>query len=853
MYNKHIISEREAIDALAVIYGFHMADPINEALITKDSIVKMASAAYKELPAKLRNAFNAKLTNLKQGLEGKEGIGTPTDFLTDVGKLVADMDGDIQQVAKKLGQTAKQLKGEGTTQEAQSSLREGVNQKFEKFLRKWGMNIAIPATLALSFFGNLAYNAYGAVKSQFTGKAATNMVQVMTPGNITKDAAGLKQVNLGDYMKSLGSKPGGSGDKAPGGSDPGTSDADSDAVLKALNAQNTDFSDTDGPPNNDDDEVTKGVQFNTGGGYLSPEVQAKVVKSIVDDVLQKIEDQGGKVGTIEISPDAHITYDADDPGNSNKANGGGDLLKLRGATMKGIAKEVERQLSDILKEKVKIKVKELTKDNWKNQKQVKQDPQAKKAQAGTVTVKVNKGPKKIGILAPLRDFPSEPIPTGGSEEPRGGDEKPREKAGAEQPRTSDAVVGTDKILAQARGSNRLGQYGAIFKVLSNDKSDIFQALGKKPGETITDRELETLRNKKEGEASTLAQVILNSRKNPNTFLKKFAAAMGGKIDVEKRQRAYMAGAGEKGRSASGLNQGTVAELLREEFENMLTEAGVDQFLADASSLPKEVKLKVLALLADMYIQDNPEETISLVDPKEFGFTAQEITDAGFAFEPTSKKYIKLAKGEKKPTKGGTQQAAGFDKTQNSTITAPDVGRAEKALLNTSQLEQYFFTINTPDELAQLLIGLLQRFNKGKFTPQQVNTTLSNARSNLMEAQVQFSPDVKRLLDAIDKNNLLSSRLSDINDVKEASQMILRVALPFVNPKLTHGNIQTAIKQAQEHFAKDPKADTVGQPQQPQAGSSSQSKNTTATMPGNFKYSITKEEIQRFQKLAGIIK
>jgi hypothetical protein len=250
----------------------------------------------------------------------------------------------------------------------------------------------------------------------------------------------------------------------------------------------------------------------------------------------------------------------------------------------------------------------------------------------------------------------------------------------------------------------------------------------------------------------------------------------------------------------------------------------------------------------MYIQDNPEETVSLVDPKEFGFTAQEITDAGFAFEPTSKRYIKLAKGEKKPTKGGAQQPTTHDKTQGSIATTPDVDRLSAGIQKRKNIMQYFGRIDTPDELGQLLIGLIQRLEGGKFTPQEVSAALSASRSNLAEAEL---PHVKELFDLLDKDVSIKTLLTNINDVKEASQTILRVALAFVSPRFTDGNIQTAIKQAQDHFAKNPKAKTVGQPQQSQAGSSTQSKNTSTTMPGNFKYEITEDMFQRFQKLAGI--
>lgn len=842
MYNKHTLTKRDVREVLEVLSQLE-----NENLLAEG---RFTDWVKNKLSPKIADLTGAAKTNFLKGLQTiKNKIGKPSEVLGDYIELVKLYGGNQEELIR----DAKSLLSKGISEATDQSTNKRGLAGLEKFLKKFKLNVILP----IVFLAQMVAQNISIVKPAFTDAENTKIERYMDYGTPTNDPDGFDTTN----DPSVGG--GGSGDS---GGDDGGAQPDS-PLVKALKAKNVDLDDSDGSLNNDDDESTVGTSLKTGEYKLDAKtfnnLEDQAVKAILDDIDNQLKDlkakgQGPGEITIDIDPDGHISLnnakDANraDGGLSNRANDGSDLLKNRGNEAKMLADLVKQKVEDAVKKlypktKITIKVNEPTKDNLSQQKVGKK---GSAEQAVTVKSKVKvDGSSTIKFIQFLNKF--SPNRIGGEPEGEPTGEKPREKTAAEQPRTGDAVVGTDRILAQARGSNRLGQYGAIFKVLSNDKSDIFQALGKKPGETITDRELETLRNKKEGEASTLAQVILNSRKNPNTFLKKFAAAMGGKINVEKRQRAYMAGAGEKGRSASGLNQGTVTELLREEFENMLTEAGVDQFLADASSLPKEVKLKVLALLADMYIQDNPEETISLVDPKDFGFTAQEITDAGFAFEPTSKRYIKLARGEKKPAKGGAQQSTTRDKTQSSVVTSPDVERVKNAIDDRGQIVQYFGTINTPDELGQLLIGLFQRFEGGKFTPQEVSTALSNSRSNLSEAEAQQAPDVKRLLDLIDKDTRIKGMLSNISDVKEASQTVLRVALAFVSPKFTNGNIQTAIKYAQDFFAKNPKAKTVGQSQP--TTSTKAGYTSTSTAPGinidNIKYV---QEAKRWQKLAGII-
>ena len=107
-----------------------------------------------------------------------------------------------------------------------------------------------------------------------------------------------------------------------------------------------------------------------------------------------------------------------------------------------------------------------------------------------------------------------------------------------------------------------------------------------------------------------------------------------------------------------------------------------------------------------------------------------------------------------------------------------------------------------------------------------------------------SADVEKLLQFIERDVQIKSNLSRIDNVEEAIQTILRVALVFINDdfKQNKAQLKQAIQDAITQFRA--KGAT------PQ--SSTQSKNVSTTMPGtNFKYEIT-EQVKRFQKLAGII-
>jgi hypothetical protein len=397
-------------------------------------------------------------------------------------------------------------------------------------------------------------------------------------------------------------------------------------------------------------------------------------------------------------------------------------------------------------------------------------------------------------------------------------------------------------VAAAKGSTKNVQYGILFKIATNGKSDIFKLLNKQPGEAFSDKELNPIVKGQDPQASTLARAIMASRKNPDQFLKKFATALGGRIDTTQRQRGFMQGSEKKGVSGSGVGTGSVKEILKEEFEMLLTEALLDDLLADVAKLPKEVKLNLLGLVADMYVQDGKD--VSIVDPKEFGFSAQEIANAGFSFEPTSKRYVKLQRGQTKA------QAMSFDKNQAKTQTATDANNIAAALKKRPAFKTALNKINTADEFAMLVLALFQKIDPTLAKDSAKMTSAVNTlRSRLAEAVKPTPPETQAIIDLIDRDSALSALFAKVNTVEEIIQVVLRAVVPMLNPALKKDKnlLKTALATAVSQYAVQSKSAKPGASKKPVAST----KPAKSATPAAGSQPIP-ESLMRMQKLAGII-
>jgi hypothetical protein len=402
-----------------------------------------------------------------------------------------------------------------------------------------------------------------------------------------------------------------------------------------------------------------------------------------------------------------------------------------------------------------------------------------------------------------------------------------------------------QLVAAAKGSTKNVQYGILFKVATNGKSDIFKLLNKQPGEAFSDKELDPIVKGQDPQASILARAIMASRKNPDQFLKKFATALGGRIDTTQRQRGFMQGAEKKGVSGSGVGTGSVKEILKEEFEMLLTEALLDDLLADVAKLPKEVKLNLLGLVADMYVQDGKD--VSIVDPKEFGFSAQEIADAGFTFEPTSKRYVKLQRGQTKA------QAMSFDKNQAKTQTAMDANNIAAALKKRPAFKTALSKINTADEFAMLVLALFTKIDPTLANDNAKMTSAVNTlRSRLAEAVKPTPPETQAIIDLIDRDTALAALFAKLNTVEEVIQVILRGVVPMLNPALKKDKnlLKTALATAVSQYAVQSKSTKPGASKKPAAGTKP-AKPTKPTTPAAGSQPVP-ESFIRMQRLAGII-
>jgi hypothetical protein len=261
-------------------------------------------------------------------------------------------------------------------------------------------------------------------------------------------------------------------------------------------------------------------------------------------------------------------------------------------------------------------------------------------------------------------------------------------------------------------------------------------------------------------------------------------------------------------------------------------------MSNIGKLSATDKVALLAMVGSMYRSSGGE--LSIIDLGTLGTGyADELRKVGFAQQPQGKGYMFLGPGETK--------AAARAKLQGDTAAVKTIIDKDKSL------QSYLSKVNTQQELRDLVIAIFETF---KPTFLQDKGKVDNALNKLDDRYVSVkeeveSADIQAIIRAIGNNSTLKGRLLTIDNETEAVEVILNVIVPYINPALVKDS--TKVKQAlTDAFNAIRNKKTTIEPVK-WTTSSTQSKNTTATMPGNFKYEITEGEIQRFQKLAGIIK
>jgi hypothetical protein len=228
-------------------------------------------------------------------------------------------------------------------------------------------------------------------------------------------------------------------------------------------------------------------------------------------------------------------------------------------------------------------------------------------------------------------------------------------------------------------------------------------------------------------------------------------------------------------------------------------------------------------------------------------------------------------GEETPSPTGTEP--GREKADN-----PDVQAVADKFKTNSNLKGIVGNINNETELEALLLALVGTVNPDF----QVSSGGSNVNrgltrtSNLIK-EVNIPNDVAILMKIINQDSSLKQALLRVNNEKEWTELLVRVIVPLLPEdfKKNKNAIKSAFfkarnrwqktfiewekqnkdKSSQEKMAHPPIDDPkdVLDPKFNPGKSLSPSISTTNPNVGNITYSITKEEIQRMQKLAGILK
>lgn len=226
-------------------------------------------------------------------------------------------------------------------------------------------------------------------------------------------------------------------------------------------------------------------------------------------------------------------------------------------------------------------------------------------------------------------------------------------------------------------------------------------------------------------------------------------------------------------------------------------------------------------------------------------------------------------GEETPSPTGTEPGK---------ATNPDIQSVADRVKASSSLQNIVGNINNETELEALLLALV-----GTVNPEfQVSSGGSNINrgltktSNLIK-EVNIPNDVALLMKIINQDSSLKQALLKVNNEKEWTELLVRVIVPLLPEDLKKNKnaIKSAFfkarnrwqktfiewekqnkdKSSQEKMAHPPIDDPkdVLDPKTNPTKSLSPSISTTSPNVGNITYSITKEEIQRLQKLAGIAK
>jgi len=680
---------------------------------------------------------------------------------------------------------------------------------FEKFSR-----ILIAALTGLSMFG-------GGISPTLAATFGDFSTQVVDGGGTLAD-------------KDFQGQPGEIGDKVSGDGDgtknpeiktgeDGSSSGDNNAAnIKQISANNVDIGSMD--ITNSDNNATSIQTYPTGEGTLSQEDITTASNQLSNDILKNLNNDIQESGDNKIdSITLKITYASsvshNDNSNSNLANDGGDVNEDRLNSSKNIAEQTKADLEKTINKaypdaKVTITLEEVNTtsgiDDQNIQKAADKIPTQASFQSAKSSMETSKDPdttiqlKSFQLLyAPTGTqlSPTGEKPTG--EKPTG--EKATDKKATDKEPTSEKATNIKQYLDYFPKLNRNGQLAVILKTIS-PKTDIFSKLGKSNISSFTDSEL-TDEKINDDTTKKIAQLIINSRKSPDTFLKKMSQLAG--INFGTRAKAVMAKPGQKYQPSSQIQQENITLL------SLLNEAQIDDLFKLLKITPSQVqqnKVEIAAFLGSMYASDE-NKALSILDTSSL--TSEELTklkNLGFSPQGAKGEYVWL--GDK--TMSQIQKPSADLKSKNP--LTPDSDRVGSTIEKNSSLKRTLALIDKPNELGELIFAILSTyvddslktydkqkaiFNTlvGRIDSKYKNASLVRTATNYAKKLFttkypdakSYSPisndsptstdfkekDTTNILTQLKSMSVLKTALSKINTPEEAIQVIIREFIPFL--------------------------------------------------------------------------
>jgi hypothetical protein len=300
--------------------------------------------------------------------------------------------------------------------------------------------------------------------------------------------------------------------------------------------------------------------------------------------------------------------------------------------------------------------------------------------------------------------------------------------------------------------NRNGQIATILATISPEL-DITKKIGTDSITSYSDKQLTAM----PAEAQSIANLIINIRKNPDSLLKRLSTDLGVKLD--KRAKAI----------TTAVNRNTQAQL-QSITEEIISEAAIDDMFSKLGITGEDIKKNEVALLSylgTMYASEG-NNTLSILNPKNIDPNKlDQLKNLGFSPQPGGN-YVFLGDKTKKQIKA-------------------DVARSFNSIDKNKSLVTALKRINNKKELQDLLLAITQYVNVNvKNKPDQMRTDLFAVGNQIKMKEAaedtKTAPDVTNAIKIIDAYAGLKSLLNNINDREEFKQFISNI-LSYIDPSL----------------------------------------------------------------------